>query len=173
LRNIGETRWEHVDDQKHHFGSRATLWLGRTMIGNWVKDLSAVRACLEKFISPERVELLGFGEIIRASGLKPDEGTGETAIAVLAAAALDKGFAAVTVVDMLSTYVVNSVAPVQRYSIVVPGILQWGDISLIAALSNCPVQIKSLVHPSGRTLSSKEHSDWEKEVKILSSQGFP
>jgi hypothetical protein len=170
LRNIGETRWEHVDDKIHDLGSRSTLWLGRTMIGNWIKDLSAVRACLEKFISPERVELLGFGEIIRASGLKPDEGTGETAIAVLAAATLDKGFATVTVVDMLSTYVVRDVVPVQRYSIVVPDILQWGDVSLIAALSSCPMQIKSLVDPSGHILSKKEHSDWIKEVKLLSSR---
>ena len=140
------------------------------MIGNWVKDLSAVRATLENLISPERVELLGFGEPLKPSGLGPDEGTGETAIAVLAAAALDKEFAAVTVVNLLSTYVVNSVAPVQRYSIVVPGMLNWGDVSLIAALSNCPMQIKSLVHPSGRSLSGKEHSDWEKEVKLLSSR---
>lgn len=170
LRNIGETRWEHVDDQKHLFGSRATLWLGRTMIGNWVKDLSAVRACMEKFFSPERMELLGFGEPIRASGLAPDEGMGETAIAVLAAAVLGKGFASVTVVDMLSTYVVSDVAPVQRYGIVVPGILKWGDVSLIAALSNCPVQVDSLVHPSGKPLSKKETSEWEKEVKLLSSR---
>ena len=170
LRNIGETRWEHVDDQKHLFGSRATLWLGHTMIGNWVKDLSAVRATLETLISPEHVELLGFGEPLKSSGLGPDEGTGETAIAVLAAAALDKGFAAVTVVDMLSTYAVSDVAPVQRYSIVVPGILKWGDISLIAALSNCPTQVKSLVHPSGKPLSKKEQSDWNREVKLLSTR---
>ncbi|MCX6985941.1 MAG: hypothetical protein NT118_14500, partial [Lentisphaerae bacterium] len=153
-----------------HFGSRATLWLGRTMIGDWVRDLSAVRAALEKLISPEHVELLGFGETIRASGLNPEEGTGETAIAVLAAAALDKCFAAVTVVNLLSTYVVTDIAPVQRYSIVVPGVLQWGDISLIAALSNCPTEVKSLVNPSGHILSSKEHSDWIKEVKLLSSR---
>ena len=170
LRNIGETRWEHADDKIHHFGSRTTLWLGRTMIGNWVKDLSAVRAALKKIISPESVGLLGFGEVVRVSGLNPDEGTGETAIAVLAAAALDCKFAEVTAVNLLSSYVVNNVAPVQRYSIVVPGILRWGDVSLIAALCNCNLQIKSLVNPAGQVLSNKEYSDWMKEVSLLSSR---
>ena len=170
LRGIGETRWEHVDDQINLYGARASIWLGRTMIGDWVKDLSAVRAALEKIIPNVKAELLGFGEtgMDIPLGMGDLKGTGDTGLAVLAAAVLDKRFAAATVVNLLSTYVVNGKPPVHRYSIFVPGVLRWGDVSLLAALVKCELQIKSLVHPSGKQLSKKEYSDWQKEVKKIS-----
>jgi hypothetical protein len=170
LRGIGETRWEHVDDQINLYGARASIWLGRTMLGDWVKDLSAVRAAVVKFFSPGKVELLGFGDegLDIPTGMNDLKGTGDTGLAVLAAAVLDKGFARVTAINLLSTYVVDNAPPVHRFSIFVPGILRWGDVSLMAALAECDVEIKSLVHPSGKLLSKKEFSDWQIEVKTLS-----
>jgi dienelactone hydrolase len=172
LRGIGETRWEHVDDQINLYGARASIWLGRTMIGDWVKDLSAVRTAIGKLFSSGKVELLGFGEtgLDIPTGMNDLKGTGDTGLAVLAAAVLDKRFAGVTVINMLSTYVVNGTPPVHRFSIFVPGILRWGDVSLMAALAKCELKIKSLVHPSGKLLSKKEYSDWQKEVKGLSNR---
>lgn len=172
LRGIGETRWEHVDDQINLYGARASIWLGRTMIGDWVKDLSAVRAALGKTIPRIKVELLGFGEtgLDIPTGMNDLKGTGDTGLAVLAAAVLDSKFAGATAINLLSTYVVKSAPPVHRFSIFVTGILRWGDVSLMAALAECKVDVKSLVHPSGKQLSKKEYSDWQKEVKTLSKR---
>ena len=177
LRDIGESRWSLGDDQICLFAARAAFLLGQTILGNWVKDLSAVRAALRTVVGLKRVELLGFGDT-GIPGLNETEalargatfGNGETAIAVLAAAALDKRFDDVTVVNLLSTYVINGAPPVQRYSIFVPGMLKWGDVSLLAALTNCPAQVNSLVNPSGQKLSKKERSAWIREVRRLSSR---
>lgn len=170
LRGIGETRWEHVDDQISLFGARASVWIGRTVLGGWVKDLSAIRAALNKIVPRTKVELLGFGDegLNLPTGMNDLKGTGDTGLAVLAAAVLDSKFAGVSAINLLSTYVVKGAPPVQRYSIFVQGILCWGDVSLMAALAECKLDVKSLVHPSGKQLSKKEYSDWQKEVKKIS-----
>jgi len=177
LRDIGESRWSLPDDEVRLYAARSALWLGRTTLGDWVKDLAAVRAALASVAGRKRVELLGFGQtgvtaltdataVARGAHL----GSGETAIAVLAAAALDRRFRAVTVVDLLSTYVVNGAPPVQRYSIFAPGILRWGDVSLLAALCVGSAQVLSLVHPTGKSLSARERAVWFGEVRKLSAR---
>jgi len=175
LRNTGETRWAPPDDEMDHFTARSALWLGRTMVGDWTKDLSAVRAALSKITPSTPLELLGFGGTVAAEANDPAAlargaffGLGDAAIAALAAATLDNRFAGVTVVGLLSTYVLDGAMPAYRYGVLVPGILRWGDISLIAALAHCPVRVESLVHPAGRPLSSKERAAWVREVRQLS-----
>ena len=150
LRHTGETKWDMADSTEHLPPARTAMWLGRTMIGDWVKDILAVRAALMTRRGAKRVELLAFEE---------------PALAALAAAAIGKHFAGVSVVNLLSSYVVSDIAPVQRYSIFVPGILQWGDVTLLAGLAHCSVRVCSLVHPSGRALSRKERSAWLGEVR--------
>jgi hypothetical protein len=59
-------------------------------------------------------------------------------------------FSSVSVERILSSYVVTTSALTQRYSIYVPGILAWGDIDLLAALSQCEVHIHSLVDANGQ-----------------------
>jgi hypothetical protein len=177
LRDTGESRWSLADDQICLFSARAAFLLGRTIMGDWVKDLSAVRSALKTIVGAKAVELMGFGDT-GIPGLKETAalargavfGNGETAVAALTTAALDKRFSGVTVVNLLSTYVIKNVPPVQRYSILAPGVLRWGDVSLIAALANCPVEVKSLVHPSGKALTPKERSAWTREVRKLSAR---
>ncbi len=159
LRDIGESYWDPGEPLiTYHFAARAALWLGRTMLGDWVKDLFAVRAALAKLHRATPVELMGFDE---------------PALATLAAAALEKRFAGVTVSNLLSTYVITEGGPVQRQSIFVPGMLCWGDVSLLAALIRCPTKVNSLVHPSGRPLSAKESCAWRREVSCLSDRFVP
>ena len=128
------------------------------MIGNWVHDLSMARATLARRMPQYRFELLGFRE---------------TALASLAAGALDKRFSQVSVVEMLSTYVLHGVQPVQRFSIFVPGILSWGDVSLMAAMLRCPLKVHSLVRPSGQFLSKEEFARWSREVRRVRASLSP
>jgi hypothetical protein len=74
---------------------------------------------------------------------------------------------------MLSTYVLHGVQPVQRFSIFVPGILSWGDVSLMAAMLRCPLKVYSLVRPSGRLLSQEEFARWSREVRKVRNSLSP
>jgi dienelactone hydrolase len=151
LRHTGETAWE-PPEAEHRVSTRALLWLGRTLMGDWVQDLLAVCDAIQQRGQVRGVELLGFGE---------------PALAVLAAAALERRFSGLTVENLLSTYVVDAVAPVQRYGIFVPGMLRWGDVSLLAAMARCPVRVNSLVHPAGTGLAARERTAWFLEVRRL------
>ena len=157
LRDTGETTWDPPPSQCRN-AARTALWLGRTMIGNWVHDLSMARATLARRMPQYRFELLGFRE---------------TALASLAAGALDKRFSQVSVVEMLSSYVLHGVQPVQRFSIFVPGILSWGDVSLMAAMLRCPLKVHSLVRPSGQFLSKEEFARWSREVRRVRASLSP
>jgi hypothetical protein len=174
LRDMGECRWSLPDDQICLFAARAAVWLGRTLLGDWVKDLVAVRAALKTLAASKRVELMGFGETgipgagqTEALARGAMFGNGDTGLVVLAAAALDQRFDGVTVFNLLSTYVLNGVPPIQRFSVYAPGILRWGDVSLLAALAKGPVQVKSLVHPSGKVLSAGEKAAWNREMELM------
>jgi len=151
LRETGETAWDPPAAQCRN-SARAALWLGRTMIGNWAHDICAARAALARRRPRVRFELLGFRE---------------AALAAVASAALRSGFAQVSVVEMLSSYVLRGAPPVQAFSIFVPGLLAWGDVSLMAAMVDCPLKAASLVHPSGLILSRQEASAWSREVRKL------
>ncbi len=151
LRETGETAWDPPVSQCRN-AARAALWLGRTMIGNWVHDICAVRTALARRRPRAHFELLGFRE---------------TALAALAAAVIRRGFSQVSVVEMLASYVLRGAPPVQKFSIFVPGLLAWGDVSLMAAMIPCPLKVTSPVHPSGLPLSRQESSAWSREVRKL------
>jgi len=154
LQNIGETSWEPPETDNRDT-ARAILWLGRTLMGNWVQDLLVVRAVIQHGGYAKHIELMGYGE---------------PALAVLAAAALDRRFSCLAVENLLATYVVAKAAPVQRYGIFLPGMLRWGDVSLLAAMAHCPVRVNSLAHPSGKMLSAQERAAWFHEVRQLSAR---
>jgi hypothetical protein len=134
LRHTGELKWDYEEFTDDLHVARAALWLGHTIIGQWVKDVFAIAAALKQR-DTVKIHLLGFEE---------------AAIAALAAAALEPRFSSVSVERMLSSYVVTTSPLTQRYSIYVPGILAWGDIDLLAALSQCEVHIHSLVDANGQ-----------------------
>lgn len=174
LRTQGETRWAHIDDQADLFTARSALWLGRTMAGDWVKDLIAVRAAAAKVSSTRSVELLAFGGTVHPNAKDPAAlargavfAKGDATLPALAAAVIDRRFAAVTVEGLLSTYVVDDAVPAYRYSVLVPGMLKWGDVSMLAALARCPVRVGTLLNSAGRRLSRGEADGWLAEVRRL------
>ncbi len=150
LRNLGELRWDRETTRRDHEAARTALWLGRTMIGEWTEDLMALIGIYRA--AEMEIELVAWGE---------------PALAALAAAALTDSIAAVTVLELLSTYVLGDGAHVQRMSIFLPGVLAWGDVSLLAALAPCPLNVRRLQTPDGRPLTEQETSDWAHEARGL------
>lgn len=153
LRNTGESRWNHVDDIEENYSARAAAWLGRTSIGDWVKDLHAIHAAIKKLLPGISIEAMGFNEM---------------AVAVLSANVLNNDFSKIYAVNLIASYVQNGKVPKQRSTIWIPGILCWGDISLMAALSDAALKIKTIIKMSGKKLTAGEFSLWRKEVNEMS-----
>lgn len=151
LRNLGETRWDTgAGGRTDHEAARTALWLGRTMVGEWTEDLTAVA---EVFRNQEiKVELLAWDI---------------PALAALATAALGDCVDAVTVVDLLSSYVIEGKAQTGSMAAFLPDVLLWGDVSLLVALADCPVTVHGVHKPHGEALSEKEFSEWLREVADL------
>lgn len=152
LRNIGETRWNQSRIHPDHDASRSALWLGRTMIGEWTTDLLAIRAALATGEPAAQFEVLAFGE---------------PGLAALTTVALSDGFARATVAGLLSTYVLDDAIPTHSMCAFIPSILEWGDVSLIAALAKCPLTVHGLVRPAGRPLNTEELTAWREEVRAF------
>ena len=107
---------------KLHTLSRAELWLGRTVLGDWVRELDLVT----KFLLTE----------MKASKVNID-GTKEAGLAGLFLAALDGKTDAIILRESPVSYLFDNRKNVDFYSmgIHLPGFLVWGDVSLAAALS--------------------------------------
>jgi hypothetical protein len=180
LRTVGETRWAHPDDQVELYTARAALWVGRTMLGDWVKDLIAVRAALGRVAPGARVEMMGFGAVVHRNSTNAAAlargamfALGDTTVAALAAAALDDGFSGVDVAGGLASYVVEGEVPRYRYGLLAPGMLKWGDVTLLAALAQCPVRVRWLAGPRGKRLPPSRTAAWLAETRELARRLTP
>ncbi|MDD3927211.1 MAG: prolyl oligopeptidase family serine peptidase, partial [bacterium] len=137
LRGTGETHWdcEPRHGCRFHEAARAALWLGRTMAGDWIRDIEAVTEYLKDECGIEKVNLLAFEE---------------TGIAALGAAALDDCFASVEVREILGSYLREGENIAQSMAVHIPGILKWGDITTLVLLTRAPVCVTSPVDWAGK-----------------------
>ena len=122
LRGTGETCWETPDMADSADLLRSVLWLGRTVIGDWCTDITAMHDILSASVTD--IRLLGFDE---------------AAIAVLATSALKPEFAAVTTVRCPHDYEQTAYTSDFKLKSIIPGIMKWGDVSAIESLSFCSV----------------------------------
>jgi len=152
LRGTGETAWDTSRICRHHDAARAALWLGHTLVGDWVQDLLAVRTALCQAFGARQTEILAVGD---------------PAMAALAAAALGPEFAAVHLTGVLASYVLDDAPPAHGMGLLLPGILRWGDVSLLLALAQCPVTVEAPVTASGRKLDAAATQAWAAEVRAL------
>lgn len=173
LRGIGLTRWGPGDDRIDLFMARASIWLGRTMMGDWVTDLRSLRRALVQTTGVKTIELLGFGQADEVTAEKQSIlsrggyfGTGDMALASLLAAAIDPKFHHVTAVNLLATYVPEEASPKRRYQVYIPSMLRWGDVSTIAAVAGLDrVEVASLVDDQSNLLTSAGRAGWLREVR--------
>jgi hypothetical protein len=127
---------------EQHQLSRALLWLGRRLLGEWTMDyLAAVKFVKEKMPQAE----------ICLEGLR------DSAVAALYATLLaPEKIAKVRMIDAPCTFVRTEKSPVRvplptanfpyvppdffSMALCLPDILQWGDIDYAIGLANCPVE---------------------------------
>lgn len=135
---------------KLHTLSRAELWLGKTILGEWVRELDLVTGYLNVKCHAEKVSI---------------DGAGESGLAGLFYAAEGGKVESVTLRKSPVSYLFDNREAVDFFSmgIHVPGILQWGDISLAAALSGKNIIFINPVTMSGSALSSDKLKEYQNE----------
>ena len=167
LFGTGETCQQAPCGGLHHQYFRQLLWIGRSLMGEWVYDIAALTKALKKEFKAQSVSLYGVKEC---------------GMAVLFANALEKGISEVTAADAPASMLFDDrtvksfrnnpfvkFLPDAIYSVAAaqPGFLLWGDISLVEALGNSSVNWVKPRSSDGTELSEKEFAAYRTEVQTL------
>lgn len=147
----GETGADESPKALYHTFARSLLWLGRTMMGEWVKDINLVSEFARSSLKARQITV---------GGVK------DAGIAALFAAAFSKDITEVKLFQSPVSYLfAEKIIPPDFFSMAIhlPGFLNWGDISLAAGLAKAQVQFILPVKMDGSDLSVAELKYFEKE----------
>jgi hypothetical protein len=120
-----------------HTLSRAQLWLGKTMLGEWVRELELASQYIKQAYNPTSLNF---------------EGNKEAGLAALFLSALEEDvLQKLTLRNVPVSYLFDNREQIDYFSmgIHLPGILNWGDVSLAAGLSARDVTFIDPVSMSG------------------------
>ena len=145
-----------------HTLSRSELWLGRTILGEWVKELNVVTDFLK---SNYKAQKLSF------------DGNKEAGLAALFLAATGGNVDDLILRDAPLSYQFDKSGSLDFFSMAIhlPGFLNWGDVSLAAGLSGKRITIVNPVTMSGQKISGNSLNAYKTEFAklrgILKKQG--
>ena len=130
--------------------AKSSLWLGKTVIGEWVKELEVVTQFIRKEYKETKLSLIG---------------NKEAGLAVLFLAALKQNIEDVTLQSAPVSYLFDNRKSVEYFSTAIhlPGLLSWGDVSLVAALSGRNVTFINPVSMSGQKLGDDKLREYKAE----------
>jgi hypothetical protein len=134
--------------------SRSELWFGRTIIGEWVKELNIVTQFLTSNYKAHKVSIDGSKEAGLA-GLFLDALEGNVDNLILRKAPVSYLFDTRKGIDFFSM------------GIHLPGFLKWGDVSLAAALSCKNILFINPVSMSGNEISGEKLPAVEAEFEKM------
>lgn len=156
LWGTGEIPWqESMARGGHHDLSRACLWLGRTLMGEWVKSILLIHRFMKEHMHAERLFL---------------EGTGAVGLAGLYAASMGGGFASVHLKAVPGSLCFGSEAPRVSLSVHVPGFLAWGDVSLAAALCEGELFLRKPVHLDTKPYDKQASEQLAQDIAALKAR---
>lgn len=130
----------------HHTLARSMLWFGQPMMGRWAGELLCITQWVRSFSPQTDVHFVGF----REAGL-----------ATLYASSFEAALASTMVIDTPVSYLFDTREGVDYYnmSVHVPGILPWGDIGLLAALSQGSVTFRTPRTLAGNLLDTTTQAE--------------
>ncbi|HRE52763.1 MAG TPA: acetylxylan esterase [Flavitalea sp.] len=172
LTGIGEVASKRADrqdeDASFHTVSRAEIWLGKTTLGEWTKELHTVSSFLGSEYKAQKIRL---------------DGSAETGIASLFLAAVAAGgpstmpgargnlpvIESVTVRDAPISYLFDQRETINHFTMAihVPGFLNWGDVSLASALAGKNITFINPLSMSGRPISGNELDQYKNEFQKM------
>jgi hypothetical protein len=135
---------------KLHTLSRAELWLGKTVIGEWVKELKVVAHFLKSSYDAQKVSI---------------DGSKEAGLAGLFLSATEGNVDNITLRDAPISYLFDNRESVDFFGMGVhlPGFLNWGDVSLAAALSGKNITFINPVTMSGNAIGADRLKEFQTE----------
>ncbi|MCP3968631.1 MAG: prolyl oligopeptidase family serine peptidase [Lentisphaerae bacterium] len=141
----------------YHFLSRAEMWLGRTMLGEWARDYELLMDWAGNFIKGVELTLFGYKE---------------ASVVAMAAAVTSNCEYDVLVDSAPLTYRFNKDIKSDFFTLalLVPGFLKWGDISLLAALSAGKVTFENSVLYDGEEVNETQKAEYRAEFKMVSGK---
>ncbi len=148
LWGTGETHKEAVP----HYAalSRAALWLGRSMQGEWAKQIDLLCNWASTHLKASKVSLHAYRE---------------TAVTALLLNAVKNINREIVLEESPVSYLFNQDVAPDYFSMALylPEIMKWGDISLAAAMTNARVNFICPVMSDGAGISPEEALVWKKE----------
>ncbi|MCK9413763.1 MAG: acetylxylan esterase [Prolixibacteraceae bacterium] len=128
---------------KLHTLSRAELWLGKTVLGEWVKELNVVFQFLDSNFKTKKVSI---------------DGSQEAGLAGLFLSSLEGNVDHLVLRQAPVSYLFDTRVGIDFFGmgIHLPGFLQWGDVSLAAALSGKNIRFVDPVTMSGNPISDSK-----------------
>ena len=134
--------------------SRSLLWFGKTVIGEWVDELRVVGDFLQSNFYASKIGI---------------DANKEAGIAALILGALEGKTDNIIVRNTPASYLFDSPENIDYFSmgINLPGILNWGDISLIVAMSRSNITFIDPVTMSGRKLSANDLDKFRDEYRKI------
>ena len=134
--------------------TKSSLWLGKTVTGEWVKELDVVRQFIISKYKSTKVSI---------------NGNKETGLAGLYLAALENNIDSVTMTNAPLSYLFDNRENVEFFGtgIHVPDFLEWGDVSLAAALTGATVTFENPVTMSGRKISGDQLKEYKAEFEQI------
>ena len=152
LWGCGETvEEESFKVAKYHTLSRAVLWLGRSLMGEWVRDYTFTVQYLEKQLDAEKITVAG---------------TREAGLASLFCSVLSEKQLPVITEKSPVSFIFRNQEPFERekdslsMALHIPGILKWGDVELATTLTRADVRFIAPVFSDGTLLSQQEKDDF-------------
>jgi hypothetical protein len=132
-----------------HTLARAKLWLGKTIMGEWVSDINTIVNYVQKSLKPTSITI---------------DATKEIAIAALMQSALNNNTDTCILRNCPLSYALDKREGIDFFNMAihVPGILKWGDISLIAGLNeHAELIFKNPVSITGEKITGTQLSDYK------------
>ncbi len=139
------------------------LWLGKTLLGDWVEELSLVTGFLDSNYDARKISI---------------DGNKEAGLAGLFLGALDGNIDSIILRNAPVSYLFDDCDSIDFFSMAIhlPGFLNWGDVSLAAALTGTNITFIKPVTMSGHLISNYMIEDFNSEFKrirnICKKKGF-
>ena len=137
-----------------HTIARADLWLGKTALGEWVNEMELVMQFLRSKYQAQKISI---------------DGSREAGLAALFVGALQGTVDNIVIRDAPISYLFDNREAINFFSMAthLPGFLNWGDISLAAALSGKNIRFINPVTLSGQKISDGKLKDYQAEFDQL------
>lgn len=150
---------EEMDDDlpSFHMLSRSLLWLGRSVMGEWVNDISLVGRWLQDEKRGQLSSIVAYKE---------------AGVAALIYGVLETSLEKVITHDTPYSYRFDNREGLDFYSMAIhlPGMLPWGDVISLLAMNHASIEMVDARSMSGRVLDTNSLRQIQKDYALIQRQ---